>query len=127
MPSPRALESGIDHLRAVALLELLARTAPAGIVAADVLDLRVDLRLRRDRRRDRPAARIARRRRGRRAAGGKNRLGARERLVLVAHRAVAAVRARRLLQLVRGAVVGGLLGVEEMRSDLISDCLGTVV
>src|SRR5262245_53918217 len=99
MPSLRAHESEIDRLCPVALLELLARAAPARVVAADVLDLRVDLRLLRDRRRDRSACARVTGRRGR-AARREDRLGARERLVLVAHRAVAPVRARRLLELV---------------------------
>src|SRR3954454_12422434 len=112
----------INPLGAVALLELLAGATPAWVVAADVLDLRVDLGLRRDRGRDgAAAARVARRRRGGGAARGEDRFGAGERLVLVAHRAVAAVRARRLLQLVRGTVVWGHLGVEEERHDLLAD------
>src|SRR3982751_2069929 len=49
-------ELPLKRLCAVALLELLARAAPARVVAADVLHLRVHLRLLRDGRRDRPAA-----------------------------------------------------------------------
>src|SRR5439155_19223179 len=98
-------------LRAVALLELLAGAAPAGIVPPDVLDGRVDLRARGNGCRDRAAAR----RRERRRAGREHRLGARERLVLVAERALAVAGLLLLELLRRGGLVGGHLGVEEER------------
>src|SRR4051794_37608371 len=113
-----------ERLRAVALLVLLARTAPTRVVAADVLELGVHLRLGRDGRRDGAAAATEPGGRGGGvAAGGEDRVGAGERLVLVAERAVAAaVRALGLLQLGSGAVVGGHLGVEEERHDLLPNC-----
>ena len=73
----------------MAALELLARAAPARVVSADVLVLRLDSRLGRDR----AAAGDGR---GRDAARGGDRVRAGQRLVLVAEVAVPAVaRARR--------------------------------
>src|SRR5262245_15292549 len=90
-------------LGAVALLELLAGAAPAGIVPADVLVLALDDGARRDGGRDGAAACDRRGRDGRGAARGGDRVGAGERLVLVAE---VAVRAAVLLLLERRRVGG---------------------
>src|SRR3954454_7459406 len=103
------------RLGAVALLELLAAAAPARVVAADV----VVLALVNGGRRAAAAAR-ERGRRARRRAG--DRIGARERLVLVREVAVRrpAVRRRRLLG-ERFGVARLDLRVEEDRHDLLPD------
>src|SRR3954447_26218973 len=110
----------VGRLCAVAALELLARTAPARIVSADVLLLRLHERARRDRCRHRAAAADS----GCRAAGHRagprrrDRRGARDRLVLVAEVAVPAPVAR----LLESGCVGRLdLEVEEVRDDLLAD------
>src|SRR6266480_2878666 len=87
-------EPAFVALRAVAFLEFLAAAAPARIVAADVLALGLD-DLSGAARSDRPAARHGHRRgRGRRRARRSDRLGTRERLMLV-------------LQVPLGTVAGG--------------------
>src|SRR5207248_3640647 len=110
-----------EPLRAVALLELLARAAPARVVAADLLVL-ADRPLRRDRassgepgRRDRAAETF-------RSTRGRDHVGARRGVVLVGEVAVRtlAVRRRRRAQLL-AAFAGLELRVEGRQHDLLAD------
>src|SRR5919201_2827524 len=109
-----------DVSSAVALLELLARAAPARVVAADVLPLRFDDRARRARGRRRAAGQGHRRPAGPATPGGGDRIRAGEGLVLV--REPAAVDGGRLL---RALELVGLLGrklrVEQRQDDLLVD------
>src|SRR4051812_3216112 len=116
-------EPDFRGLRAVALLELLARAAPARVVAPELL-LLGDHALLRDRR-DRAAA-VAADVAGHRGRGSRfaaeprrgDRVGAGERLVLVRERARGAVAGSELE--IRG-VAGVELRVEEQADDLLVD------
>src|SRR5665213_3473040 len=96
------------------------RAASGGIVAADVLRLGVHLGLLRDWRRDGTAARKPGACSSRGTTGSQDRFGARERLMLVGERTVAAA-VLVALELRRRAVVGRHLRVEEQRHDLFAD------
>src|SRR5207247_8759242 len=109
-------------LRAVAFFEFLAAAAPAGVVATDVLAVRLDDRARGACGRRRSARQRHGCRRGgrRRSTGGGNRVCAGERLVLVLETAaVDGARLLRTLQLVR--FLRRKLRMEQRQHDLFVD------
>src|SRR5262245_46613275 len=107
--------SSVTGLRAVALLVLLAGSAPAGIVAPDLVPVARHPLLGRDG--AAPAAHLRHGPAGPTAAGRRDRIGARQRLVLVREAAaVDVVRPAQLLRLLRLE-----LRVEEEHQHLLAD------
>src|ERR671923_2406652 len=122
-PAPRFQGRRVRRspLGAVALLVLLARAAGARVIAADLVPLRRDPLLRRDRRRagaDRARSDSRRRAVPAGRSRGGDRLGTGERLVLVR---VAPILLEGLHLLERRGVLRGHLRVEEQRDDLAPD------